>query len=561
MVRHIFELFHREFRDVREAAFLLAAATVVSNLLALLRDRLLASRFGAGAELDIYYAAFRVPDLLYACSLFFVASTVIIPLFLERYAESEDRAREFINTVLAAFLLSMAVLLGIAYIIMPVVVPYYVPGFDVANQEEVIRMARILLISPFFLGLSGLASGVLQSFRRFFVYAATFLFYNIGIIIGILVFVPRWGLSGLSWGVVLGAGLHVLIQVPSLVRTGFFPRFSIGRFQDVFRVFRKSFLRTAGLAMNQLTFVGVTAIASTLGAGSIAVFQLSYNLQSIPLAVIGLSYSVAAFPTMAELIVRRERALFFEHVVSATRSIIFWTLPGTVLFIVLRAHIVRVVLGTGEFSWTDTRLVAASLALFAVGMVAQSLVALFVRAFYAIGNVRVPLLVNTFSFLVTVGSAFFFVRMLQEISTVHIPFFQILRVADVPQTAVLGLPFAFAVGALANMMLLGFYLRRMEGGESFRLRHMASFLGDMAAASTLLGAISYIMLQVLQPFFGGDTFWGVFLQGFLAGVCGIATAVLFLQARGSKELEELRSVLGRKFWRHQTVVGPEPEHL
>lgn len=559
-MKRIFKLFHREFRDVREAALLLAVSTVASNLLALLRDRLLASRFGAGVELDMYYAAFRVPDLLYAFSLFFVASTAIIPLFLERVSDSEERAREFLDTVLVVFLVSVTLLALAAYVSMPFIVPFYVPGFDMDKQQEVIHMARILLISPLFLGLSGLMSSILQSFRKFFVYAATFLFYNIGIIVGILVFVPLWGLSGLAAGVVLGAFLHVLIQIPSLLRTGFFPRIRIQIYSGMMDVFCRSFPRTVGLAMTQVTFVAITAIASTLGVGSIAIFQLSFNLQSIPLAVIGLSYSVAAFPTMAELIVKRERAVFFEHLVSASRSIIFWTFPVMILFIVLRAHIVRVALGAGEFSWADTRLVAASLALFAVGMVAQNLVALFVRAFYAIGNVRIPLAVNTFVLLVTITCAFFFVRILQEISTIHLPFFQMLRVEDVPQAVVLGLPFAFAVGALVNMALLGFYLRRMDGSSAFRLRAFVPFLGEMACAGLLLGVVSYGVLRILAPLFTTDTFWGIFLHGFLAGVCGIGTAMLFLFFCGNKELGEMQRALGRKFWQ-KPAVGFEPEHL
>ncbi len=560
MARRIFELFHREFRDVREAALLLAAATIASNLLALLRDRLLAARFGAGAELDIYYAAFRVPDLLYAFSLFFAASTAVIPLFLERFSESEERARAFLDTIFAAFLISVSILAILAYVSIPFIVPFYVPGFDVESRQEVIQMARILLISPLFLGLSGLVSGILQSFRKFFVYAATFLFYNAGIIVGILVFVPRWGLSGLAWGVVFGALLHVLVQIPSLIRTGFFPRIRIQSFSDMAQVFMRSFPRTAGLAVMQAAFVAVTAIASTLGAGSIAIFQFSFNLQSIPLAVIGLSYSVAAFPTMAELIVKRERAVFFEHLISASRSIMFWTLPLTILFIILRAHIVRVALGAGEFGWADTRLAAASLALFAVGIAAQSLTALFVRAFYAIGNVRVPIAVNMFALLVTVVFAFFFVRILQEISAIHLPFFHILRVVDVPQAAVLGLPLAFTLGALVNMALLGFYLRRMEGGDAFRLRAFAPFLGDMAGSCAVLGIVNYGILQASVSLFDANTFWGIFLHGFLAGICGIGSAILFLRARGNKELREARSMLGRKFWR-KPAVGLEPEHL
>ncbi|TSC73284.1 MAG: Integral membrane protein MviN [Parcubacteria group bacterium Gr01-1014_70] len=554
-MRRLLELFHREFRDVREAAFLLAAATIVSNLLALLRDRLLASRFGAGPELDVYYAAFRIPDLLYAFSLFFVASTVIIPFFLERLTESEEKAREFVSAILFAFFISIVPLIIILYVSMPYIAPYYIPGFDAGSTEEVVRLARILLLSPLLLGLSGLVSSVLQACRKFFVYAASFLFYNAGIIVGILVFVPRWGLRGLGWGVVLGACLHLLIQMPSLVRSGFVPSFAFGRLSDLAQVFRKSFPRTLGLTLTQFTFLAITALASTLSPGSLAIFQLSFNLQAVPFMVIGLSYSVAAFPTMAELIVKKERDVFYEHVISSVRHIIFWTLPAAVLFLVLRAHVVRVVLGAGEFGWADTRLVAASLAVFSLGIVAQSLSALYVRAFYAIGNVRIPVFVNMGTFAVTILGAYVFVEALLEMPLARDLFFQILRVSDVPNASVLGLPLAFSVGALVNVLLLGYYLRRVEGKGIYRSWRLSPFLGEMGCASALVGVVSYGVLQLTSPMLNTNTFWGIFLHGLIAGICGLGVGVLFLHFLGNKELMDVRSVLGRKFWRKDVVAS------
>ncbi len=557
-MRRLLELFHREFKGVREAAFLLAMATVASNLLALVRDRLLASRFGAGPELDIYYAAFRIPDILYTISLFFVASTAVIPLFLEKIADGEERASEFIQSVFVAFLLSMIVIIAAAYVAMPAVMPLLVPGFDEAARAQAIQIARILLASPLLLGLSNLVSSILQSYRKFLPYAASFLFYNLGIIFGILLFVPYLGLVGLAWGVVMGALLHVGIQIPSLLMSGIRLTGSVWRVAIPLRVFRRSFPRTLGLAATQVTFFAVTAIASTLGAGSIAVFQLSYNLQSIPLAVVGLSYSVAAFPTMAELIVKKERAIFFDHLVSAARHIIFWTLPITVLFIVLRAHIVRVVLGAGAFSWVDTRLTAASIALFAIGIVAQSLAALFVRAFFAIGNTRVPVAVNVASAVFTVILALFFVQVLKEAQGIGQFFSGMLRVADIENHAMLGLPLAFALGALANAIILGLSLGWIDG--EFHARKLGASAADIAGASILLGVVSYGTLQLLAPFFDLNRFWGISLHGLSATIAGILAAVALLRARDNKEYAEIRDVVGRKFWRKETI-GPEQEHL
>lgn len=557
-MQRIFELFHKEFKSVREAAFLLALATMASNLLGLFRDRLLASRFGAGTELDIYYAAFRVPDILYALSLLFVASTAIIPLLLEKRSISETDAAAFLQTVFVAFFVCMGALVVVAYLVLPFVMPFLVPGFSAEARAEALSLSRILLISPFFLGLSNAVSGVLQSFHKFAAYAASFLFYNLGIIGGIIFFVPRFGLRGLAWGVVLGALLHVGIQIPGFMRIGYISRIAMPQKEILSQVFRRSFPRAVGLATSQGILLVVTALASTLGAGSIAVFQFAYNLQSIPLAVVGLSYSVAAFPTMAESIVKKEHTVFLNHLLSTTRHIIFWTLPVSVLFIVLRAHIVRVALGVGEFSWADTRLTSASLALFALGIVAQSLIALFVRALYAIGNTRAPVIINLVCAVFTSILAVVFVRALAGAEGISRLFSGMLRVGGVENHAVLGLPLAFAVGSLVNVFWLGLILTRIEG-EFMARKLSASFL-EILSASLLLGLVSYGVLQVTSPLFDFNRFWGIFPHGLIAGCAGIAVAVFFLKRSGNAEFREVRDVISHKFWRKETI-GPEQEHL
>lgn len=557
-MQRILKLFHKEFTSVGEAALLLALATVASNFLALIRDRLLASRFGAGVELDIYYAAFRVPDFLYTLSLFFVASTAIIPLFLEKRSQNEEAGVAFLETIFIAFFVSISSMAFIAYLVLPFLMPFLVPGFTAEARAETVELSRILLLSPLFLGLSNLVSSVLQSFRKFFAYAASFLFYNLGIIAGILFLAPRYGLKGIAGGVVVGAFLHVGIQIPSFLRLGYRPRLLIPRAALLSDIIRRSFPRTVGLAVSQATLFVVTILASFAGVGSIAVFQLAYNLQSIPLAVIGLSYSVAAFPTMAALIVKKERSIFFDHLVSASRHIIFWTLPITVLFIVLRAHIVRVVLGAGEFGWADTRLTAASLALFAIGIMAQSLVALFIRALYAIGNTRVPVLINLFSTALTIFLAIFFMAVLKDADHIAQVFSAVLRVENIANSAVLGLPLAYALGACVNALLLGLSLGWVEG--EFYPRRLGNSLVEIGSGSILLGFTSYGMLQITDSFFDFDRFWGVFLHGSLAGFAGIGIAVLFLYVKKNKELMEVREMISHKFWKKETF-GPEQEHL
>lgn len=557
-MNRIFQLFHRELPGMHQAALILAGATITSNMLGLVRDRLLAATFGAGVQLDIYYAAFRVPDFLYALSLFLAASTAVIPVFLETVKSDERRAQNLIASLAALFLTGMGVILVAAFFLMPWLIENMLPSFADSERATAVILSRILLLSPLLLGFSNLISSVIQSYRRFFVYALSPLFYNLGIILGIIFLLPRYGLEGLVWGVVLGAFLHVVIQLPSLAALGFLPRLNGAFPKEAREVLRLSFPRTLGLAANQLAFIVMTGIASTLGAGSIAIFNLSYNLQSLPLAIIGLSYSAAAFPTFAELVIKNERRVFAEHLTTAARHIIFWTLPAAVLFIVLRAQIVRTILGAGAFDWQDTRLTAACLAIFAVGVVAQSLAILFVRAFYAMGKTAVPVMLSILSGAVTVGSALLFVHVLASSDAWAETFAHLLRVGDVEGIAVLGLPLAFTMGSLAHTILLGFGFSYLE--SDFKKRKLLRSLLDIVIASLAMGVVSYSTLSFFANIFNLDTFWGIFLQGLLAGLAGIVVAVLFLLLRRNQEFMEIWQAIHMRFQWGETVA-PEPEHL
>jgi putative peptidoglycan lipid II flippase len=557
-VKRIFELFHRELRGVHQAALLLALATIGSNLLGLVRDRFLASTFGAGSTLDMYYAAFRIPDLLYAVSLFFAASTAIIPVLYEKLNDDDRDAKLLMNGLFTVFLLVMSGILFCAFLLTPYIVRFMLPGFDGASIAEVTRLSRILLLSPLLLGLSNLVSSVIQSYKRFFIYALSPICYNLGIIVGVVFFAPRFGLVGLVWGVVLGAFAHFLIQMPSLYALGFMPKIVFRFPRDISYILKLSLPRTLGLAANQLTFIAATSVASLVGAGSIAVFNLSYNLQSIPLAVIGLSYSVAAFPTMAELIVRNEKKVFFEHLTAAARHIVFWTLPMSVLFIVLRAQIVRTILGAGRFDWGDTRLTAASLALFSLGIVAQSLSLLFIRAFYAVGKTKIPVLLAVLSSVVTIGASLVFVQVLQSSGEAARVFSELLRVPEVPRLAVLGLPLAFALGSIIQVVLLASSFGRVE--EEFRNHGITRSAWDIVVSSFLLGLVSYHALSVFDKLFDTNHSLGIFLQGFCAGLVGIVCASIFLYVRKNQEFLDVWQAAHQRFWRSAAPI-PEPEHL
>ena len=562
MVTRILKVFHQEFSGLHKAALILASSSAASSLLGLLRDRLLAGNFGAGRSLDIYYAAFKIPDFLYTFLLSVVSVTVLIPFFLEKISFSKEKGRAFLNNTFTFFSLIAFVLGAAVFFFIPYLSAAVAPGFSVEDQRQLVSVTKILLFSPLLLGLSNLFSSVTQSYNRFFIYALSPIFYNLGIILGIIFFLPVYGINGVAIGVVLGAFMHFVIQIPIVAKLGFFPTISLNslkiNFDETWKVIKLSFHRTFGLSLNQLVFVFVTAIASFLGAGSIAVFNLSFNLQSGPLAVIGVSYGAAAFPTLAKFFVNNQKKEFVEHTVSAIRQIVFWSIPAAMMIIVLRAQIVRIVLGSSErFDWQDTRLTAAALALFAVSVTAQSLIILLVRSFYAAGKTWKPTFINAGSSVFIILLSFWIVKSVKAPLFFKDLFESILRVEGVRGTDMLVLPLIFSSGMILNVIFL-FFLFQKEFGDIWVFVRKAFF--QVLTASFLMSAVCYFFLGVLTKIFDINTFIGIFSQGLISAVLGGGVWYFILRLMGNRELEEIVISLKQKFWR-TPVIAPEPEVL
>lgn len=556
MVDRFFKLFYKEWGGLHQAAFLLGSFSLLAQILSLLRDRLLAGTFGAGLELDIYYTAFRIPDLMYVSLASFVSVTVLIPFIIR---EQRDGGREaaviFLSGLFTVFCALMIVVSVILYILMPLLLPLLAPGFSASALAELTTLSRILLLSPFLLGISNLLGSVTQTYKKFFAYTLSPVFYNVGIIIGIIAFYPQWGLVGLVFGVVLGAALHLAIQIPSVYQLGLVPRlrFSIN-WRSIKEVFSISLPRTLTLATYQISLALLVALGSLMAVGSIAIFNLAFNLQSVPLIVVGVSYSVAAFPTLAVLFSKGQQAEFVGKIETAIRHILFWSLPALVLFVVLRAHIVRVVLGAGNFSWSDTRLVAAALALFIVSVAAQGLVQLFVRAYYASNETKLPLLVNAGASIFIMAAAVVLVRVFNQVDLFRYFIESLLRVEDLSGSSILMLPLAFSLGLIVNMSAYWILFQRRFGRFKPYLYQSCFRSG---AAAIVAGFIAYRFLAILAPWLNLETYWGIFAHGLLAGLAGVVGGVALLWFLKSVELLEVIRAGSSKLWPQPIRVDQE----
>lgn len=556
MVKRIISLFTREISGMHEAAYLIAIFAVGSQFLGLIRDRLFAGKFGAGIELDIYYAAFRIPDFIFVLIISLVSASVLVPFIIRAEEKGHDYLKRFSNSIFTALIWISIIIATISFIFSPKILNLIFPElFLQGHGQELILLTRILLLQTILLSFSGFYMSYVQVFQKFFIYALSPIFYNVGIIVGVLVFYEKLGLAGLAWGVVLGSLLHLIIGIPVVLKKNIYPKFILSPdWKIISEVLKLSLPRTIALAGNQISVLIMVAVAALMTTGSVAIFNFAFNLQSIPLSIIGASYSMAAFPTLAKLFANGEKNEFIQYIVRAARHIIFWAIPITVLFIVLRAQIVRTILGTGDFSWSDTRLVAAALALFVISAVAQSLILLFVRGYYSTGETARPLIFATISVAFTVACVFI-LHYFYQTSSAFVYFLEnTMRVSGNTGTIVLILPIAFSLGQMLNLIMLWNSFDKKFSCFSDTLWRS---IFHTTSSSIIMGYTAYAMLQVFDDVFDLNTTLGVFSQGFFAGIIGIFAGIITLILIGNEEIKTVGKTLHSKFWKTKIVAVEE----
>ncbi len=526
-------LFNGQINSITVAALLVALSSLVSRFLGIFRDRILGGEFGLGDTLDIYYAAFRIPDLVFNLLVLGALSAGFIPIFTA-LLKKKKQAWELANNVLNILGLGLIILSGLSIIFAPYLMKLVVPGFSPEKQALTASLARIMFLSPMFLGISSVFGGILQSFKRFFVYSLSPIMYNIGIILGALYLVPLWGVYGLAWGVVFGALMHMLIQLPMAVKLGFryAPKIEF-RNKEVRKIGIMMIPRIMSLAISQINLLVITAIASTLAIGSLAVFNFANNLQFFPIGIFGISFAVAAFPTLSAIASDKKKLV--NSFSSTIRQILFFIVPATVLLLTLRAQIIRVLFGTGRFDWQDTILTIDTLGFFALSLFAQAIIPLLVRMFYARHNSKTPFFIGLISVAVNI----------------------VLSLWLAGKMGVAGLALAFSIASIINFILLWIVLR-IEIGRMDESRILTSAVKFSAAAVACGVAVQGMKLAV-WPYIDMAKFWGVLTQGAVAGLSGIIIYIIVCSLLRSEELFNFWDSIKRRLPTKKIETGDQGE--
>jgi putative peptidoglycan lipid II flippase len=458
MIRKIFNF---QTKTVTFAALLLSISALISGILGLIRDRLLAGRFGASLELDVYFAAFRVPDFVYNILILGGLIVAFLPLFSEYFSRNKEEAWQMANYVLNAFLIFLISISFILFILTPWLIKWLFPGFGPEHYKLAVPLIRLLFLSPIFFGISNLLSGILQYFNRFFIYGLTPILYNLGIIFGILFLVPYFGIFGVGMGVVFGAFLHMAIQIPTAINCGFSYKFLLDfKYPDIKRIFNLMIPRVFGVSAQQINLIVITAIASTITAGSIAIFSISNNFQSLPIGIIGISFAVAVFPTLSRTWTQNQKKEFLGNFSSIFHQILFFIIPISILIFLLRTQIIEIIYRSGKFGLENVQLTSACLGIFAFSIFAQSLIPLLSRAFFSFQDTKTPTLITISAVLLNIILSLTFIWLLKFPNTFSNFFIEIFSLLRKENTVVLGLPLAFSISAIFQFILLYFAFKR-----------------------------------------------------------------------------------------------------
>ena len=510
-------------RVLANASLILTVAALASRLLGWIRLLVIGSQFGASADLDAYFAAFRIPDAIFQLVVAGALSAALIPVFSSyRAREDEREAWRLASSVINLVLIALAVFSLLMAILAPWLVPIIAPGFDAPTTELTVRLTRLMLLSPVFIGMGAVVSGLLNSYGRFGVPALAPLVYNLAIIAAAVVLAPIMGVEGLAIGVVAGSILHLAIQLPQLRKVAGHYDLTIGLgHPGVRKVAWLMGPRLFGLAAGQVNFVASTILASNLGVGAVTAYNYAFQLSQIPVGVLGVSVAVALFPTFSRDAALGRIAEIRRQLSASLRILIFLAAPLTAIMIVLARPIAAVFFQYGLFSDAAAERTAGALVFFSIGLTGHIVVHVLTRAFYAMQDTRIPVLWAVIAV------------------AINVPLMAILS----GPMGVEGLALALSISASLEVIGLALALRRridsIDEGTILRSA-LRSALAAGTASLVMLGGLS-----VAQEWFGSLLANGLGRVLVLLVLAAAGTAVYLLAAMvlRSDELGQVRRYL------------------
>ena len=525
-MKRLWAFFWNKQSSVRSAATVLIIMVFTSRILGLLRDRMLAARFSPD-ELGVYLAAFRLPNLLFELLVMGALTSAFIPVYTKYITQGKQQeAWRISNTVITICCIIFACIALPILIWTKEVSHFIAPGFSDAQVGQMIGFTRFMVIAQVFpLLIGNFFTGILQSHTLFFIPAIAPVVYNIGIIIAVAGLSTSIGLWAPVVGVGIGAVLFMVIQIPSLIRLGYRSRIDVDIHNQGVREIGKLMVpRTIGLAVSQVDTTVDLILSTLLGARMVTVFNFAQHLQQLPIGLFGATVAQAAFPLLSQATAAEDKDKFAKTLYSALNQIIFFIMPVSVLFIVLRIPIVRLVFGASRFDWQATVLTGMTLSMFSISLSAQAVSQLLTRGFYALYDTKTPVIIGVVTILINTICSVVFVQ--------------------VYKLPVWSLGLSTSIASIINVSLLVIYLGKRIGLGT--MAHMFYTPFKILIASLLTGLALYIPLKLFdQLVFDTTRTLGLMLLTGVASFTGLAVYVFLVWMFDVREVKTFFNMISQ----------------
>jgi putative peptidoglycan lipid II flippase len=534
------DLISKENSSILSAAAVIMFATLVSALLGFIRTRLLISYFFADKSvLDVFWAAFRIPDTIFQILIVGALSSAFIPVF-SRYLEHEKReeasiiASSMINTVVGIMLIFTIIILIWAEPLCRLVAG----GFNDTQIALMVNLTRIMASAQVLFGFSSFITGIIQSHKRFLVPAFAPSLYNVGIILGTILFSKSMGIMGPALGVVIGALLHLLAQLPLASKLGFSYKPIIYKHPAIKEMSRLMVPRMITLSLAQIEQTTLIAFSSWLGSGTVTIISIAQQLTNLPIRLIGVTIGQASLPFFAKETAKNNLKGLAKMVNDAILQMLYLALPASVVILVLRIPLVRLAYGAGSFPWAETVLTGKLVAMFALAIAAGSLSHIIIRVFYSLHDTKTPFIINLVSTTINVSLSYYLLFVLR--------------------TGILGMAFAITVADILETSILTIILYRVA---QFSLREILGPFLKMLLAAVITTISLWVPLRVLdQLIFDTTHTLPLILLTITVMVIGIIVYISVSYLLRIRELEVFVA-LAKKLGNWRSSLGASTESL
>lgn len=392
--------FEQQQTSILSAASIISITSVVSALSGLIIKRTLNGLFfdtpTSQAALEAFWVAFQIPDMMFQLVIIGALSAAFIPIFTQQKKHNQDQAFKM-SSIMMNTLLSVFVVLGVIIFVFAEQITRLRTGtqFSEYQIEVVTNLTRIMILAQFFFAVSNFMTGILQSFQRFVLPAVAPILYNFGILVGVLTLHQQFGIYSAGIGVLIGAFAHMIIQIPLVIKLGFKYTFSFNfKYPGIGEFFRLMPPRVMSIGANEIRKLALGFFATSLGNLSFYMMQLALTLMAIPIRFFGVSISQASLPFLSDQSDAKSRQTFRRLVIQSLHQITFFSLPASVLLLILRVPAVRLIFGTANFPWTSTVTTSRLVAIISISITFQAMVHLLIRAFYAMKDTKTPLYIS-----------------------------------------------------------------------------------------------------------------------------------------------------------------------